>query len=178
MSVLRILKYPETSLTTPSAEIDEIDEEIHTLIRDMGDTMFDAPGVGLAAPQVGVNKRVIVYNHTAGQSDENGASKEFSALINPSIIKASGSQVSEDEGCLSVPDLTCNVNRYEKVTVTGMTPEGKKVEFDAEGIPAVIMQHEIDHLDGILFIERISSLKRNMYKKKMKKRHARHEKEV
>jgi peptide deformylase len=139
------------------------------LVNDMGETMFEAPGVGLAAPQVGQSRRIIVYNPQAGSSNANEDTKEFKALINPEIIASSGSIVSENEACLSVPDYSCNVKRFETVTVRGLNLEGKKLEFDAQGLLAVIMQHEIDHLDGILYIDRISTLKRNMYKKKVRK---------
>lgn len=172
MALLEIVKYPESSLSEPSVSIEKIDNEVKTLIENMGETMFDAPGVGLAAPQVGINKRLIVYNPNVGdnESDEDKKKREFKPLINPEIISASGSVVSEKEACLSVPDFSSNVKRYKKVTVKALNIDGKKIEFDAEGIQAVIMQHEIDHLDGILFIDRISALKRAMYKKKIKKR--------
>jgi len=172
MALLEIVKYPEPSLSEPSISIEKIDNEIKTLIENMGETMFDAPGVGLAAPQVGINKRLIVYNPNVGdsESDEDKKKREFKPLINPEIISASGSVVSEKEACLSVPDFSSDVKRYKKVTVKALDIDGKKIEFDAEGIQAVIMQHEIDHLDGVLFIDRISALKRALYKKKIKKR--------
>ncbi len=194
MAILNILTYPEKSLLQPSVKVETIDDELKKLIEDMGETMFDAPGVGLAAPQVGVNKRVIVYDSNAGMPAENpasnpdenpvnnldnnpvdgnpvddGSENEFSALINPEIIASSGSIISEKEGCLSVTDYTADVKRYETVTVKALDIDGNEIEFVAEGMPAVIMQHEIDHLDGILFIERLSLLKRTMYKKRIKK---------
>ncbi len=173
MSILTILTYPEKSLLKPSIEVETIDDEIRTLIADMGETMFDAPGVGLAAPQVGVNKRIIVYDTRAADTDDDGSTEEFTALVNPVITEASGSIVSENEACLSVPDYSANVKRYEDVTVSAMDMEGNPVRFSASGVLAVIMQHEIDHLDGILYIDRISALKRAMYKKKtMKKKDA------
>ncbi len=172
MALLEIVKYPVPSLSQPSVPVEEIDDEIKTLVENMGETMFDAPGVGLAAPQVGINKRLIVYNPNAGDDEpqENEKKKEFRPLINPEIISASGSVVSEKEACLSVPDYSANVKRYKQITIKALNIDGKKLEFDAEGIQAVILQHEIDHLDGILFIDRISSLKRALYKKKIKKR--------
>jgi peptide deformylase len=170
MAVLKILHYPEKSLLQPSAAVDRVDDEIRQLTQDMGETMFDAPGVGLAAPQIGVNRRVIVYNSHAADPEADESEKEFTALINPEIVAASGSIVSEQEACLSVLDYAADVKRYERVRVRALDIEGKQMEFDAEGILAVIMQHEIDHLDGILFIDRISVLKRTMYKKKVAKR--------
>jgi len=173
MAILKVLTYPEKSLLKPSVNVDNINDDIKQLIQDMGETMFEAPGVGLAAPQVGVNKRIIVYdvNTAVKNDDENKDLKnEFRALINPEIIDASGSIVSNEEGCLSVLDYKADVKRYEKVTVKALNIDGEKLEFNVEGIPAIIMQHEIDHLDGILFIDRISALKRAMYKKKVKKK--------
>ncbi|MBT3179245.1 peptide deformylase [Desulfobacula sp.] len=169
MAIRKILTYPEKSLLLPSVKVDSIDEDIKNLIKDMGETMFDAPGVGLAASQVGINKRVIVYDSNAENPDRDDSIQEFTALINPEIIASSGSIVSEKEACLSVVDYSADVKRYEKVTVKAVDIKGKKLEFDAMGILAIIMQHEIDHLDGILFIERISLLKRTMYKKKIAK---------
>ncbi|MBT5972013.1 MAG: peptide deformylase [Desulfobacula sp.] len=169
MAIRKILTYPEKSLLLPSVKVDTIDEDIKNLIKDMGETMFDAPGVGLAASQVGINKRVIVYDSNAENPDRDDSIQEFTALINPEIIASSGSIVSEKEACLSVVDYSADVKRYEMVTVKAIDIKGKQLEFDAMGILAIIMQHEIDHLDGILFIERISLLKRTMYKKKIAK---------
>ncbi len=172
MALLEIVKYPEPSLSEPSVPVKSIDDEIKLLIENMGETMFDAPGVGLAAPQVGINKRLMVYNPNAGddESDEDKKKQEFKPLINPEIISATGSIVSEKEACLSVPDFSSNVKRYKEIIVKALNIDGKKIEFNAEGIQAVILQHEIDHLGGILFIDRISALKRALYKKKMKKK--------
>jgi peptide deformylase len=169
MALLKIITYPEKSLSEPSVKVDAVDEDIRRLIRDMGETMFHESGVGLAAPQVGVNKRILVYNSRAADPDDDGSNDTIAALINPEIIDASGSFLSENEGCLSVVDFRADVNRYEKVTVQALDEEGNRLEFEATGLMAVIMQHEIDHLDGILFIDRISSLKRAMYKKRIKK---------
>jgi len=170
MAIRKILTYPEKSLLQPSVKVDTIDEDIKTLIADMGETMFNAPGVGLAAPQVGVNKRVIVYDSNAAKEEKDDSTKEFTGLINPEIIAGSGSIISEKEACLSVLDYSADVKRYEKVRVKALDIEGKPLDFEAQGIDAIIMQHEIDHLDGILFIDRISVLKRAMYKKKMAKK--------
>jgi peptide deformylase len=176
MAILKILEYPDPFLARKAIEVKDIDKEILTLIEDMADTMFDAPGVGLAAPQVGSNLRIIVYNPDAGmekEGDDSRKERHVTALINPEIIKASGSIISENEACLSVPDYSADVKRYENVTVRALNREGKKLEFSTDGIQAVIMQHEIDHLDGTLYIDRISRLKRNMYRKKVSKREQR-----
>jgi peptide deformylase len=204
MALLEIYTYPAEVLLKKATPVETIDDGVKQLISDMGETMFDAPGVGLAAPQVGQSLRIIVYNPNAANPDkkedeeneeneERGAKenqdgdrdgdqddgkekkpkeeepKEFKALINPEIIASSGSIVSENEACLSVPDYSSDVKRFETVTVRGLNLDGKKLQFDAHGLLAVIMQHEIDHLDGVLYIDRISVLKRNMYKKKVKK---------
>lgn len=169
MAILNILQYPEKSLSQPSVKVDAIDDGILELIKDMGETMFHDAGVGLAAPQVGVNKRVLVYDSHAMDPDYDEEVREVTALINPEIIAGYGSFISEDEGCLSVIEYRSDVKRYERVTVKALNIDGKQMVFDADGIFSVIMQHEIDHLDGILFIDRISSLKRAMYKKKRMK---------
>ena len=167
MAILDIVKYPEKSLNQPSAPVEEIDEEVLRLIEDMGETMFHDAGVGLAAPQVGVNRRILVYDSHAPDPETDPEVKEFTALINPEIIgKSPETFISENEGCLSVVDYRADVKRHEQVTVRALNIEGKKLEFKAEGLLSVIMQHEIDHLDGILFLDRISALKRAMYRKK------------
>jgi len=175
MAILKILEYPDPFLARKTIPVEHVDRKILQLIDDMAETMFDAPGVGLAAPQVGSNLRLIVYDPDAGleTETEEGApppQKNVTALINPEIISASGKIISENEACLSVPDYSADVKRYEKVTVRAQNKEGKKLEFTTDGIRAVIMQHEIDHLDGTLYIDRISKLKRNMYRKKLTKR--------
>ncbi|SMC46793.1 peptide deformylase [Desulfocicer vacuolatum DSM 3385] len=177
MAILKILEYPDPFLAQKAKPVEEIDKKILKLIKDMAETMFDAPGVGLAAPQVGSDLRVIVYNPDAGmeteEEEEANQKNSVTALINPEIISASGQIVSENEACLSVPDYSADVKRSEKVTVRALNKEGKKLEFSADGIQAVILQHEIDHLDGTLYIDRISKLKRNMYRKKITKRQRR-----
>lgn len=170
MAILDILTYPEKSLSRPSTAVDTIDDEIVKLTQDMGDTMFDAPGVGLAAPQTGVNKRIIVYDTNAGNPDDDGSNPAYAALINPRIVASSGNITSDQEACLSVANYSADVKRYEKVAVKALNIKGEAIEFEAKGLVAVIMQHEIDHLDGILFIDRISRLKRAMYKKKLAKK--------
>ena len=184
MALLKIITFPEKSLSQPSAKVETIDEQIRELIQDMGETMYHESGVGLAAPQVGVNKRILVYNPRAadpedgstedgsikgGGKENDDTKKDIAALINPEIIEASGSYLSENEGCLSVLDFRADVKRYESVRVRARDLDGKELDFEAQGLPAVIMQHEIDHLDGVLFIDRISALKRAMYKKRILK---------
>lgn len=167
MAILDIVTFPEPTLKKASGPVETIDDELKILIANMGETMFHEPGVGLAAPQVGINRRVIVYDPHAGEEQKDPEDKTFTALINPEILsKSKETFISEQEGCLSVVDYRADVRRHASVTVRAMNIDGETVEFDAHGIMSVIMQHEIDHLDGILFIDRISALKRAMYKKK------------
>jgi len=164
MTILDIVTYPDKRLAEHSEKITEIDETLKTLIEDMAETMFEAPGAGLAAVQVGVNKQLIVVN-TTGEDEENS----YMALINPEIVEADGEFISEDEGCLSVPEFRATVKRFSRVKVTAQDVDGNPMELNEEGFPAVVLQHEIDHLKGVLFINRISALKREMYKRKVKK---------
>jgi len=164
MTLLKILTYPDPFLRQPTSAVTEIDDQIQKIIEDMAETMYEAPGVGLAAIQAGIDKSIIVYDPAADDQK-----KDFQTLINPEIVFSDGSMISENEGCLSVPDLRADVKRFETVTVEALDRNGKPVKIEAEGLLSVIMQHEIDHLKGILFIDHISALKRQLYKKKRKK---------
>ena len=162
--ILEILTYPDEFLRQPTQAVETVDESIQEIIENMADTMYEAPGVGLAAIQAGIDKSIIVYDPEADPEK-----RGFQALINPVILSKSGETLSENEGCLSVPDFRSDVRRSETVAVEGLDREGNPVHIDADGFLSVILQHEIDHLNGILFIDRISPLKREMYKKKRKK---------
>jgi peptide deformylase len=164
MTLLKILTYPAPFLRQTTSSVTEIDDQIQTIIENMAETMYEAPGVGLAAIQAGIDKSIIVYDPEADDQK-----RDFQVLINPEIVFSDGSMVSENEGCLSVPDFRADVKRYERVTVEGLDRNGNPVSIEAEGLMSVIMQHEIDHLKGVLFIDRISALKRQLYKKKRKK---------
>ncbi len=163
MAIRKIIEYPEPILRLKAKDVEIFDEELKVLIEDMAETMYDAPGVGLAAPQVAQSVRVIVVDTTVM-----GEEQQYLAMVNPKIIDRQESQVDE-EGCLSVPELTANVQRYRKITVQYHREDGTKQELSAEDRFAVVLQHEIDHLNGILFIDHLSPLKRNLYKKKRKK---------
>jgi peptide deformylase len=165
MNKLDILTYPDKTLSRPTSPLDNIDGKVQEMIDDMATTMYAAPGVGLAAIQVGWDKSVLLYDVSPREE-----SRVLHVLVNPKIITQEGEIISEDEGCLSVPDFRADVKRSEFVTVEGHDREGRPIRLDAEGILAIVLQHEIDHLNGTLFIERISSLKRQMYKRRIKKK--------
>jgi peptide deformylase len=164
MDKLEILTYPNKTLSQATSPLDNIDGKVQEMIDGMASTMYEAPGIGLAAIQVGWDKSVLIYD--IAPRDE---SRELNVLVNPKIITQEGQILSENEGCLSVPEFRADVKRSEFVTVEGHDREGKPIRLDAEGILAIVLQHEIDHLNGTLFIERISSLKRQMYKRRVKK---------
>lgn len=168
MTILNVLKYPDPFLKSTAEPVDKVDAEVKKLITDMVDTMYAARGIGLAAVQVGVARRVIVLDVPDDEDETRVIGKNLIALINPEITCAEGTMVYE-EGCLSVPGYTADVTRAEKITLTALSSEGEPVELEAEGLPAIAIQHEIDHLDGFLFIDRISRLKRELIKRKIKK---------
>lgn len=164
MSLLKIYQYPEKVLRKETEQVEVFDENLKQLAQDMAETMYDAPGIGLAAPQVGKSLKLIVVDTSKDPEEQ----KIFLTMVNPEIIAREGDQVDE-EGCLSVPDITATVKRSKKVTVAYQDLEGNSHEMETADRFAVVMQHEIDHLNGILFIDHLSSLKRNLYKKKVKK---------
>jgi peptide deformylase len=165
MSVMKIELLGSEVLRRPAAEIQEIDENLAILIQDMFETMYRAEGIGLAGPQVGVSKRVIVV-------DVREDGREPFALINPRITESSRETDKEEEGCLSIPGIAAAVERPVRVVVEGLDPDGHPVCLEAEGLLGRCLQHEIDHLDGTLFLDRLSPLKRNMLLKKWKTRAA------
>lgn len=164
MTILEIITYPDKFLSQPTRPIENIDGNIQGLIEDMAATMYQAPGVGLAAIQVGVNNSLLVYDVSPRDQE-----RCLQVLINPRIISSEGSIISEDEGCLSVPDFRSDVKRAASIIVEGYDRNEKLLRIEAEGFLAVVLQHEIDHLNGILFIDRISSLKRGIYKRRVLK---------
>jgi peptide deformylase len=163
MAILHICTYPEEILRQRAEPITEIDEEVVKLVDHMAETMYSAPGIGLAATQVGVAKQVLVADIAPRRPES-----ELIVLINPEIVAAEGEVIFE-EGCLSVPDYQAEVKRNERITVRGLNLKGEEVEIEAEGLLAIVLQHEIDHLNGILFIDRLSKLKRDLYKRRLKK---------
>ena len=162
MAILNILNYPDPRLYTVAKPVKEVDSSIRRLIDDMAETMYAAPGIGLAATQVDVHQQVIVMDIS---EDKRG----LQVFINPRILTSCGSQDYE-EGCLSVPGIYETVTRAEKVTVEALDQDGKPFTLEAEGLLAVCIQHEMDHLLGKVFVEYLSPLKQTRIKNKMKKR--------
>jgi peptide deformylase len=160
MSVLPILTYPDPRLKRVCLPVRGDTDGLRRLVEDMVETMYAAPGIGLAAPQVGEAIRLIVVDTSNHQEDS-----ELLVLVNPEILREDGEVVWE-EGCLSVPDLTVEIPRSERLRVGGSDLSGNRVELDAEGLLAIAIQHELDHLNGRLIVDRVSSLRRELYRKK------------
>ncbi len=161
--IREIVKYPEPILQRPTEKVTEFDEELRTLAADMFESMYKAIGIGLAAPQVGVGKRITVID-LSNQKDP----KDKIVLVNPEILHKEGKQV-EEEGCLSLPEIRDKVSRAAKVRVKAQDLEGKWFEMEGEELLARALQHEIDHLDGVLFPWRVSALKRDLILRKIRK---------
>ena len=171
MAVLEVLRYPHPVLKKPCGKVAEINGEIKKLIEDMRETMYHCNGIGLAACQVGVSRRIIVTDVSPIDPE-----KGFFAVINPEIISEEG-EVESEEGCLSVPECTEKLKRKEKVCVRGVTPEGEEIEVRGDGILAIALQHEVDHINGVLILDRMSRLKREIYRNKLKKERRKEERE-
>lgn len=165
MALLEVVIYPDERLRKPCTEITVFDDELKKLAADMFDTMYDDEGIGLAGPQVGVSKRIVVVDVPL---DEEGTKTFKEALINP-VITRQEEEVASKEGCLSVPDYTAEVPRFNQITVTYQDLDGNQKTIDAVGLHAICIQHELDHLEGKLFIDKLSMLKRQMLKKKYTK---------
>jgi peptide deformylase len=161
MALLPILRFPDPRLKTVALPVPRLDASIRALARDMAETMYEAPGIGLAATQVNVHKRVIVI-------DVSEAHDELLVLVNPELVESSGTQVCE-EGCLSVPGIYDKVERAERVVVRYLDLDGKARTMEAEGLLAVCLQHEMEHLDGHIFVEHLSPLKQSRIKAKLAK---------
>jgi peptide deformylase len=162
MAILEILQYPDSRLNTPAKRVEKIDSATRKLIDDMAETMYAAPGVGLAATQVDVHKQIIVIDVSEDRSD-------LRVFVNPEITRREGAAVNQ-EGCLSVPGIYDNVERAESVTVTALDRNGARFTLNASGMLAACIQHEIDHLRGKVFIDYLSELKQNRVRAKLKKR--------
>ncbi len=161
MAIRKILHYPDPRLRRKALPVDTVDNEIRTLIDDMAETMYQAPGMGLAAPQIDVSKRVLVLDISEARND-------LRVFVNPGLLTQEGEQTME-EGCLSVPGVYEEVTRAAKITVRALGGDGKPFELEADGLLATCVQHEIDHLDGKLFVDYLSRLKQQRVRKKLAK---------
>ncbi|HPF59239.1 MAG TPA: peptide deformylase [Candidatus Competibacteraceae bacterium] len=166
MAQLNILHYPDSRLRKPALPVETVDDSVRTLVADMLETMYAAPGIGLAATQVNVQKRVVVMDLSENKDQPR-------VFINPTILEREGEGEME-EGCLSIPGFSETVRRAEKIRVSALNLDGEAFELEAQGLLAVCIQHETDHLDGKLFVDYLSTLKRDRIRKKLEKQ-ARHE---
>lgn len=166
--ILEILEYPDPRLRTVAKPVTQVDDKIRKLIDDMFETMYHAPGIGLAASQVDVHLRIVVIDVSG---DESGDNRQPLVLINPEVTILEGEPMEMQEGCLSVPGYYETISRVEHVRVKALDRDGKPFELEATGLLAVCIQHELDHLVGKLFVDYISPLKRNRIRKKLEKEH-------
>lgn len=167
-----VVQYPDPRLEKVSDPVEEIDESVRELAQDMLDTLKTVGGVGIAAPQIGVLRRVVIVDVSLLRSHDTGEEvpQDFRVVVNPVITVLDPAKHIENEGCLSVPDFRAKVARPKRVAMDGLDLDGNPVHFEGEGYFGACLQHETDHLDGKLFVDRISYLKRSMYEKKMKKK--------
>jgi peptide deformylase len=165
MSILDIVTYPDPFLQKPTRPVENIDGTLQTLVDDMTETMYRSAGVGLASIQVGHDRSLIVIDEFPGEEDRDSPI----VLVNPRIVERHGTVLSEREGCLSVPEFRADVKRAAAVVVEAFDRDGNPIRMERDDFLAVVLQHEIDHLEGTLFIDRISALKRRMYKRKVQK---------
>lgn len=166
-----LVLYPDPRLDQVSIAIIEIDDSVRSLAQDMLDTLTSVGGVGIAAPQIGVFRRIVVIDKSIAEIEEDvEKDAEFVAVINPVITVLDKARHTENEGCLSVPDFRAKVTRPRRVALDGLDIDGKPVHYEGEGYFGACLQHETDHLDGKLFIDHLSYLKRSIYEKKMKKK--------
>ncbi|WP_159716573.1 peptide deformylase [Geminicoccus flavidas] len=164
MALLPILEVPDPRLRQKAAPVQGIDSEVTALLEDMLETMYAAPGIGLAAPQVGIGRRIVVLDVSPKEEERRPL-----RLINPEVVETGGEAVEAEEGCLSLPNQYAPVKRPERVRVRYLDEHGQEREIDADGLLARCLQHEIDHLDGVLFTDHLSRLKREMLLKKLDK---------
>ena len=163
MAVLEIVTYPNPVLIQRAEEVEKVDGKIRKLISDMVDTMYANGGIGLAAPQVGVSKRVVIVDVRLYEP-----SSSLMSIVNPEVV-AEGEEVIHEEGCLSVPECVEGIKRKTWIKVRGLNERGRKIEIEGEGMLAIALQHEIDHLNGKVILDRISRVKRDLYKKRLQK---------
>ena len=165
MALRTILTYPDPRLKAVAGDVPNLDARVAQLCEDMAETMYAAPGIGLAATQVGEPLRIIVLDV---HDKEEGPGKHLMKLVNPVIAEREG-EITFEEGCLSVPDFTAEVKRAQRILLRAWTPDEKEIAIEADGLLAVALQHELDHLDGKLFLDRLSRLKRDLYRARQRK---------
>ena len=173
MAILDIVTFPDKFLKRPTNPVENIDGALQEMIHNMGDTMYQAPGVGLAAIQVGLDQSMLIYDITPAEEG-----RSLNVLINPRIIESEGEILSENEGCLSVPEYRSDVKRFASILVEAYDQNEKPLRFEAHEFLSIVLQHEIDHLNGKLFIDRISPLKRQLYARRVQKQLKRNNKET
>ncbi len=166
MAIRRIIHYPDPVLREDCKVIENTTDEIRDLLSDMAETMYDAPGIGLAAPQIGIPIRAIVVD--VGSNKESGRESKLYKILNPEIVQSEG-EVRGEEGCLSIPDVNEEVSRFETVVVKGLNENGDELLIEADGMLSICLQHEIDHLDGVLFTDYLKGVRKELVKSKLKK---------
>jgi len=169
MAIRPIVEVPDPLLRQISTPVEKVDDEVRALIADMFETMYDAPGIGLAAIQVGVPKRILVIDLQEPKEEGGDPVRDPRVFINPEIVQSSDQEVPYTEGCLSVPDQYAEVDRPDRIRARWLDEQGKAHEEEIEGLLATCLQHEMDHLEGVLFIDHLSRLKREMILKKLAK---------
>ena len=162
MTILEIKKYPDPILKSMAESVEKFDDQLARLVEQMTETMYHEHGIGLAAPQIGVSKRIIVLDISTSASSPQH-------FINPKIIEASKVKVVSEEGCLSIPDYRESIKRHEQITISALNIKAEPIELQADGLLAICLQHEIDHLDGVLFIDHLSRLKRELFRRWFKR---------
>jgi peptide deformylase len=176
MAIRPIVEVPDPLLRQISTPVEKVDDEVRALIADMFETMYDAPGIGLAAIQVGVPKRILVIDLQEPKEEGGDPVRDPRVFINPEIVQSSDQEVPYTEGCLSVPDQYAEVDRPDRIRARWLDEQGKAHEEEIEGLLATCLQHEMDHLEGVLFIDHLSRLKREMILKKLAKQRKEQEK--
>lgn len=164
MAVRQILLYPDPRLREEAEPVQTVDASIREILNDMAETMYAAPGIGLAGPQIGVGKRLVVID--LGDREDPEEKGHLYKLVNPEVISTSGT-VEWEEGCLSIPDIKERVKRKAKITVSALNEKGEEIILEADDLLAVCLQHEIDHLNGVLFIDRLSRLRKELLRSKL-----------
>jgi peptide deformylase len=178
MAIRPIVEVPDPLLRQISTPVEKVDDEVRALIADMFETMYDAPGIGLAAIQVGVPKRILVIDLQEPKEEGGDPVRDPRVFINPEIVQSSDQEVPYTEGCLSVPDQYAEVDRPDRIRARWLDEQGKAHEEEIEGLLATCLQHEMDHLEGVLFIDHLSRLKREMILKKIAKQRKEREKQA